>query len=139
VAGITSLSFCDFAPNLVLVVPIAAIGQNRIARLGIARGYVPWYGMESLHGVAGLTIPDEIGVVGIPTRLITMTKGTVNIVALLGHVLQSLRIIRRVRIGVAVLIQRICMGLVTGVATLNRGGSQSSRAVDWILIIIVGH
>jgi hypothetical protein len=95
--------------------------------------------MKSLHGVAGLAIPDEVGVLGIKIHGITVTKAADFIVACHTHVLQSLGIISPVRIRDAVFIQGICVALVAGRATLKRGRSIGSRIAERVFITIVGH
>jgi hypothetical protein len=102
--GNTPLSVWNLCPQLVFAMPVSVIGQNGVARCRLASGYVPWYGVESSGGVAGLTVPNEIGVVGFPIHRIAVTKHAVAVVTLLYHVFQSRRIIDRVRIWGAILI-----------------------------------
>jgi hypothetical protein len=131
-ASKTPLLLCNYRPDFVLVIPVAIIRQGVRFDDG-----VPGYAMKAVHAVAGLTVPYEIGVIRIKFRWITVTKHAAGHVTLQLHVLQSLRIVNRVRIWGAILIQGGCMVFVAVAATLHRWSGTAGRTGDTILIIIV--
>jgi hypothetical protein len=133
-ASKTPLLLCNYRPDFVLVIPVAIIRQGVRFDDG-----VPGYAMKAVHAVAGLTVPYEIGVIRIKFRWITVTKHAAGHVTLQLHVLQSLRIVNRVGIWVAILIQRGCMAFVAVGATLNRGGNNAGRIGQRIFVTVIGY
>lgn len=113
-AGNTPVIIRNFSPDAIFVVPKAIIRQ------GIREGdCMPCYVMKSVHGMACLALSDGSRIAG---RICWVAKQTADGITLSSHVLQNRRVVYRGRIGITILIHRICMAFVAVVAALNRRG-----------------